>query len=83
MINKRRALRLNTFKGEKSMKPPFRASLESNLSRAERVFAIKKAVQEGSYKVDSTEVAHILIGHLLNHSTRFHRSSLKRQCSLN
>ncbi|MHB9075587.1 MAG: flagellar biosynthesis anti-sigma factor FlgM [Desulfobaccales bacterium] len=65
------------------MKPPFKASLESYPSRAERVFAIQKAVQEGSYKVDSTEVANILISHLLNHSTRFHRPSLKRQCSLN
>jgi hypothetical protein len=83
MINKRRVLRLNTFIGDKFMKPPFRASLESYPSRAERVFAIKKAVQDGSYKVDSTEIANILVIHLLNHSTQSHRSSLKRQCSLN
>ena len=64
------------------MKPPFRASSESYPSRAERVSAIKKAVQEGSYEIDSTKVANILIIHLLNHSTRFHRSSLKGQCTL-
>lgn len=64
------------------MKPPFRASPESYSSRAERVFAIKKAVQEGSYEIDSTKVGNILIAYLLNPSTRFHRSSLKGQCTL-
>lgn len=64
------------------MKPPFRASSASYPSRAKRVSAIKKAVQEGSYEIDSTKVANILIIHLLNHSTLFHRSSLKGQFTL-
>lgn len=64
------------------MKPSIRASAESYPSRAEKVSAIKRAVQEGSYEIDSTKVANILIIHLLNHSTRFHRSSLKGQCTL-
>jgi hypothetical protein len=64
------------------MKPPFRASPESYPSRANRVSAIKKAVHEGSYMIDSTKVANILIIHLLNHSTRSHRSSLKGQYTL-
>jgi hypothetical protein len=82
MINKRRALRLNILKGDKSMKTSFRASPESYPSRAERVSAIKKAVREGSYEIDSTKIANILTIHLLNHSTDFYRSSLKRQCIL-
>jgi hypothetical protein len=65
------------------MKPPFKTNLESNVSRVERVFAIKKAVQAGSYKVDSTEVANILINHIVNPSMRLHRSPLERQCFLN
>ncbi len=64
------------------MKPPFQARSESYHSREERVSAIKKAVQEGSYEIDSTKVANILIIHLLNHSTRSHRSPLKRQYTL-
>ena len=64
------------------MKPSFRAKSESYLNRAKRVAAIKKAVQEGSYESDSTKVANILIIHLLNHSTRFHRSYLKGQYTL-
>jgi hypothetical protein len=64
------------------MKPPFRASAESYPSRAERVSAIKKAVQEGSYEIDSTKVANILISHLLNHSRRLHGSSLKSQSTV-
>ena len=64
------------------MKPPFKASSESYHSKAERVAAIKKAVQEGSYEIDSTKVADILIIHLLNHPTRFHSSSLKGQHTL-
>ena len=64
------------------MKTLFKASPESYHSRAERVSAIKKAVQEGSYEIDSTKVADILIIHLFNHPTRFHRSSLKGQCTL-
>jgi len=47
------------------MKTPFRASPESCASRADRVSEIKKAVQEGSYKVDSKNVANKLIIHLL------------------
>lgn len=64
------------------MQPHFRASFESYPNRAERVVAIKKAVQEGSYEIDSTKVANILTIHLLSHSTRFHRSSLNGQSSL-
>jgi len=65
------------------MKPPLQASSESYHSRAERVSAIKKAVQAGSYEIDSKKVANILIIHLFNHPTRFHRPSLKGQCTLN
>jgi hypothetical protein len=64
------------------MKPPFQTGSESCHSRAERISAIKKAVQEGSYEIDSTKVANILIIHLLNHPTRIHRSSLYGQCNL-
>lgn len=64
------------------MNPPFRASPESYLIRAKRVSALKKAVQEGSYEIDSTKVANILIIHLLNHSTGSHRPSLKGQSNL-
>jgi Anti-sigma-28 factor, FlgM len=65
------------------MKTLSKANLESYHSRAERVFAIKKAVQEGSYEIDNKKVADILIIHLFNHPTRFHRSSLKGQSTLN
>lgn len=65
------------------MKPPIKASLEPYLSRAERVFAIKQAVQAGSYKVDSSEVASILVSHLLSQAMQWSRTSPKRQCSLN
>jgi hypothetical protein len=68
--------------GDKSVEPPFRTNPELYLSRTERVFAIKKAVQEGSYEIDSTKVANILITHLLNYSTRFQRSAFKGQCTL-
>jgi hypothetical protein len=64
------------------MEPPVRVSPKSDPNRVERVFAIKKAVHEGSYKVDSPKVANILIAHLLNHATRFQRSSLMGQCTL-
>jgi hypothetical protein len=64
------------------MKPSFRAKSESYQNRAQRVAAIKKAVQEESYEPDSTEVANILIIHLLNHSTRLPRSYLKNQYTL-
>lgn len=65
------------------MQPSFRANSESYPNGAERVAAIKKAVQEGSYETDSTKVANILIIHLLNHSTRFYGSYVKGQCNLN
>jgi hypothetical protein len=58
------------------MNPPFRASPESYLMRAKKVSALKKAVQEGTYEIDSTKVANILIIHLLKHSTGSHRPSL-------
>ena len=61
------------------MKPSFRAKSGSYENRAQRVAAIKKAVREGSYECDSAKVADILIIHLLNHSTQFHRSHLKGQ----
>lgn len=64
------------------MKPPFRTSSGSYPSRAERVSAIKKAVKEGSYEIDTTNVANILIMHLLSHSARFYRPSLKHRCTL-
>jgi hypothetical protein len=64
------------------MQPSFRANSESYPNRVERVAAIKKAVQEGSYETDSTKVANILIIHLLNHSTRFYGSYVKGQCNL-
>jgi hypothetical protein len=64
------------------MKPPLKASSESYHSIADRVAAIKKAVQKGSYEIDSTKVANILIMHLLNHSTRFQSSYFKGQCTL-
>ena len=64
------------------MKPSFRVNSKSYPNRVERVAAIKKAVQEGSYEIDSSKVASILINHLLNNSTRFYRSSLKGQCTL-
>jgi hypothetical protein len=64
------------------VEPSFRTSPELYLSRAERVLAIKKAVQEGSYEIDSTKVANILLTHLLNYSTGFQRSCLKGQCTL-
>jgi hypothetical protein len=64
------------------MEPSFKAKFESYQNRAQRVAAIKKAVQEESYEPDSTEVANILIIHLLNHSTRLHRSYLKGQYPL-
>jgi hypothetical protein len=64
------------------MKPTFRTSLESCQSRAERVAAIKQAVKEGSYEIDSRNVANILIMHLLNHAARFTRPPLKRQCTV-
>jgi hypothetical protein len=44
------------------MKPPSSACL----SRAEKVSVIQKAVQEGSYEIDSAKVASILVMHLLN-----------------
>ena len=65
------------------MKSPFKAGPESYPSRAERVSAIKKALQAGSYEIDNTKVANILTIHLLNHATRFHGPALKGQCSLN
>ena len=64
------------------MKPSFRAKSASYPNRAQRVAAIKKAVQEGSYECDSAKVANILIIHLLNHSTRLHGSHLKGHYSL-
>jgi hypothetical protein len=42
----------------------------ANLSRAEKVLAIQKAVREGSYEIDSAKVAKILVMHLLNQPTR-------------
>jgi hypothetical protein len=60
----------------------FKACFKSYLSRAERVSAIKKAVQKGSYEIDSTKVANKLIIHLLNHPIRFQSFSLKEQCTL-
>ena len=58
------------------MKPSFRVKSESFPNRAQRVAALKKAVQEESYEPDSKEIANILIIHLLNHSTRLPRSYL-------
>jgi anti-sigma28 factor (negative regulator of flagellin synthesis) len=65
------------------MKSPFKARPKSYLSRAERVSAIEKALQEGSYKIDTTNIANILIIQLLHHATRLPGPSLKRQCTLN
>jgi Anti-sigma-28 factor, FlgM len=65
------------------MKHSFRPNPESYPNEAERVAAIKKALQEGSYETDSTKVANILIIHLLNHSTRFYRSYVKGHHTLN
>jgi hypothetical protein len=65
------------------MKPSSRAKSESYPNGAERVDAIKKALQEGSYETDSTKVANILIIHLLNHSKRFYRSYVKDHYTLN
>jgi anti-sigma28 factor (negative regulator of flagellin synthesis) len=58
------------------MKPPLKANFKLYHSRAERVSAIKKAVQERSYEIDTKKVANILIIYLLNHPIRFYRSSL-------
>jgi hypothetical protein len=48
------------------MKSPASSKPQACLSRAEKVAAIQKAVQEGSYKVDSARVAQRLVMHLLN-----------------
>lgn len=58
------------------MKPFSRSRPESYPSRAEKVVAIKKSVQAGTYEIDSTKVANALIHHLLNHSIRLPRTSL-------
>ena len=54
------------------MNPTFRAIPETYPNRVERVSAIKKAIQEGSYEIDSTKVANLLIIHLVNLSKRSH-----------
>jgi anti-sigma28 factor (negative regulator of flagellin synthesis) len=54
------------------MKLLSRARPVSYPSRAEKVSAIKKAVQEGTYEVDSAKVANTLIINLLNHSMRLY-----------
>lgn len=59
------------------MKLLSRARPESYTSRAEKVFAIKKAVQEGTYEVDSTKVADALIINLLNHSLQLSSTEVK------
>jgi len=46
-------------------------------SRAEKISAIKEEVNEGSYEIDSRNLANILIIHWLNHSIQF-PGSLKR-----
>lgn len=63
------------------MKPAFQSSSEPFHNRAERVSAIKKAIQAGSYEIDSLKVANILIIHLLNHPARFQRSPFKGKCN--
>jgi hypothetical protein len=64
------------------MKPPLKTSFGSYHSRADRVAGIKKAVQKGSYEIDSTKIANTLIIHLLNHSIQFHRYYPKGQYTL-
>lgn len=64
------------------MKRPLKASFESYHSRGERVASLKKDVQEGSYEIDSGNIADILIIHLLNHSILFHRYYYNGQCTL-
>jgi anti-sigma28 factor (negative regulator of flagellin synthesis) len=57
------------------MKPLSRARPESYPSRAEKVVAIKKAVREGTYEIDGTKVADVMLIHLLAHSIRLQRTS--------
>jgi hypothetical protein len=59
------------------MKPLFRGRPKLFPNRAEKVFGIKKAVHNGTYEIDSANLANILIKQLLNYSTQFHRLSLK------
>jgi anti-sigma28 factor (negative regulator of flagellin synthesis) len=65
------------LQGDKSMKPLFRERPTSYQSRADRVSAIKREVDNGTYEIDSTNLANIMIIHLLNHSRQFQSSPLK------
>jgi anti-sigma28 factor (negative regulator of flagellin synthesis) len=48
------------------MKPLSRSRPESHQIRAEKVCALRKAVQEGVYEVDSKKLANILVIQLLS-----------------
>jgi hypothetical protein len=54
--------------GDKSMQPLFRGRPKSYPSRTEKVCAIQKAVQKGTYQIDTPNVANALLIHLLTHS---------------
>ncbi len=69
-------MRLNTLKGDNRMKLLSRVIPASYPSRAEKVFAIKKAVQEGTYEVDSAKVANTLIINLLKHTIQLYSTEV-------
>lgn len=66
------------LQGDKSMKHLFRERLTSYQSRADKISAIKKEVNSGTYEINSSTLANIMIAHLLSHSIQFQESSLKR-----
>lgn len=55
---------------------PFCRARPHSASRAEKVFAIQKAVQAGTYEIDSKKVANRLIIHLLNQAIRLQEDLL-------
>ena len=59
------------------MQPFIMVRSKSYPSRTEKVSAINKAVKKGTYKIDSRNLADILVLHLLDYSTRFQRLSVK------
>ena len=59
------------------MGPFIRGRPKSYQSQTEKVSAINKAVQKGIYKIDSRNLANILVMHLLDYSIRFQKLSVK------
>jgi anti-sigma28 factor (negative regulator of flagellin synthesis) len=70
---------MKSVERENSMKSFYRGKPISYSSRSEKVSAIRKEVNNGTYVIDSTNLANTMIIHLLNHSLQFQESPLKRQ----